>query len=261
MDYRNADGSLAEMCGNGIRVFLHVLRHRGAAGPGGVRGRRAGRHPRRPAAGRRDARTAATGSTWAPRGRSARARRRVAGRAFPGLGGVDGQPAPGLPHRRRRRHPGPDRAPGCRPGAVPRRASTSSWSTCSAERRGARTSGCGSTSAGVGETRSCGTGACAAAYAALAASGRTAGTVVGGRPRAAGCRCEVDAADDGAHRPGRRRLRRRPLRGVAPAEPQGCAAGSPSAASSVGGGVLAVPASGCRGRCPGRRRRRGCAAG
>jgi diaminopimelate epimerase len=31
---------------------------------------------------------------------------------------------------------------------------------------------------GVGETRSCGTGACAAAYAALEAGGRTAGTVV-----------------------------------------------------------------------------------
>jgi diaminopimelate epimerase len=30
---------------------------------------------------------------------------------------------------------------------------------------------------GVGETRSCGTGACAAAYAALAAGGRSAGTV------------------------------------------------------------------------------------
>ena len=29
----------------------------------------------------------------------------------------------------------------------------------------------------MGETRSCGTGACAAAYAALAAGGRTAGTV------------------------------------------------------------------------------------
>lgn len=25
MDYRNADGSIAEMCGNGIRVFAHVL--------------------------------------------------------------------------------------------------------------------------------------------------------------------------------------------------------------------------------------------
>ena len=26
MDYRNADGSLAEMCGNGIRVFVRYLR-------------------------------------------------------------------------------------------------------------------------------------------------------------------------------------------------------------------------------------------
>ncbi len=25
MDYRNADGSLSEMCGNGVRVFVHFL--------------------------------------------------------------------------------------------------------------------------------------------------------------------------------------------------------------------------------------------
>ena len=29
MDYRNADGSLAQMCGNGVRVFAHYLRARG----------------------------------------------------------------------------------------------------------------------------------------------------------------------------------------------------------------------------------------
>ncbi|UNX55953.1 diaminopimelate epimerase [Georgenia sp. TF02-10] len=29
MDYRNADGSVAEMCGNGIRVFVHYLREQG----------------------------------------------------------------------------------------------------------------------------------------------------------------------------------------------------------------------------------------
>lgn len=29
MDYRNADGSLAEMCGNGVRVLVHHLRERG----------------------------------------------------------------------------------------------------------------------------------------------------------------------------------------------------------------------------------------
>lgn len=31
MDYRNADGSVAEMCGNGVRAFAHFLRHEGLA--------------------------------------------------------------------------------------------------------------------------------------------------------------------------------------------------------------------------------------
>src|SRR5690606_3488837 len=31
MDYRNADGSVAEMCGNGIRVFAHYLVRAGLA--------------------------------------------------------------------------------------------------------------------------------------------------------------------------------------------------------------------------------------
>ncbi|MTD16543.1 diaminopimelate epimerase [Nakamurella sp. YIM 132087] len=34
MDYRNADGSLAEMCGNGARVFARYLVHRGWEAPG-----------------------------------------------------------------------------------------------------------------------------------------------------------------------------------------------------------------------------------
>ena len=29
MDYRNADGSIAEMCGNGVRVFAHWVTSRG----------------------------------------------------------------------------------------------------------------------------------------------------------------------------------------------------------------------------------------
>ena len=29
MDYRNADGSVAEMCGNGVRVYATYLAHRG----------------------------------------------------------------------------------------------------------------------------------------------------------------------------------------------------------------------------------------
>ncbi|TDC51828.1 diaminopimelate epimerase [Actinomadura sp. KC345] len=34
MDYRNADGSIAEMCGNGIRVFARFLVEAGLAAPG-----------------------------------------------------------------------------------------------------------------------------------------------------------------------------------------------------------------------------------
>ncbi|WP_312809111.1 diaminopimelate epimerase [Corynebacterium variabile] len=44
MDYRNADGSLAEMCGNGVRVFGHVLHDLGLLeGNHAVIGTRAGR--------------------------------------------------------------------------------------------------------------------------------------------------------------------------------------------------------------------------
>ncbi|GAA3376482.1 diaminopimelate epimerase [Streptomyces sannanensis] len=34
MDYRNGDGSVAEMCGNGVRVFAHYLQHAGLVGAG-----------------------------------------------------------------------------------------------------------------------------------------------------------------------------------------------------------------------------------
>ena len=34
MDYRNADGSVAEMCGNGVRVFARYLVEAGLAAPG-----------------------------------------------------------------------------------------------------------------------------------------------------------------------------------------------------------------------------------
>ena len=37
MDYRNADGSVAEMCGNGIRVFARYLVTAGFAKPGSLR--------------------------------------------------------------------------------------------------------------------------------------------------------------------------------------------------------------------------------
>ena len=37
MDYRNADGSIAEMCGNGVRVYARYLVTSGLAGPGHLR--------------------------------------------------------------------------------------------------------------------------------------------------------------------------------------------------------------------------------
>lgn len=36
MDYRNGDGSIAEMCGNGVRVFARYLQHAGYVGEGDV---------------------------------------------------------------------------------------------------------------------------------------------------------------------------------------------------------------------------------
>jgi len=36
MDYRNADGSVAEMCGNGVRVFVRYLERAGLAEPGDI---------------------------------------------------------------------------------------------------------------------------------------------------------------------------------------------------------------------------------
>ncbi|GAA2330662.1 diaminopimelate epimerase [Streptomyces kunmingensis] len=36
MDYRNGDGSIAEMCGNGVRVFARYLQHAGHVGEGDV---------------------------------------------------------------------------------------------------------------------------------------------------------------------------------------------------------------------------------
>lgn len=37
MDYRNADGSLAEMCGNGVRVYARYLVNEGLVAPGAIR--------------------------------------------------------------------------------------------------------------------------------------------------------------------------------------------------------------------------------
>lgn len=183
MDYRNADGSIAEMCGNGVRVFVAFLRHRGLVElPDGgtvVVATRAGAHTVR----REGEEYAVDLGPWAfPGGRDAvaagyDARVAVAGLADvrPGLrvtlpnphtvvalGGPDELAAADLSRAPRVDPPPPDGTnlelvvplgerdvAGERTGVVRMRVH---------ER-------------GVGETRSCGTGACAAALAVRAWAG------------------------------------------------------------------------------------------
>jgi len=173
MDHRNADGSHAEMCGNGIRLFLHVLvteglLDRAACEDGVLVGTRGG--PRRVGA-------TPDGAYWVDMGPA---------RPFgEGTAGVDGREFPGLAVSMGNPHlaclTGVDLdaldltvAPTFDAALFPEGVNVELITVIDPgahirlrvhER-------------GVGETRSCGTGACAAAYAALVAEGRTEGTVV-----------------------------------------------------------------------------------
>ena len=93
MDYWNADGSLAEMCGNGVRVFARYLRRGRAGRPG--RGGAAGGHP-----GRGGARAWSSGDDDRRRDAPPRvygaATATVGGLTLPGTAVDVRQPAPGL---------------------------------------------------------------------------------------------------------------------------------------------------------------------
>jgi diaminopimelate epimerase len=170
MDYRNADGSLAEMCGNGVRVFARYLADRGwADGTGFPLGTRGGVRSVRLAG-------AEISVDMGPArvGRASAAL--VGGRKFPGLAVDVGNPhlacvtdepiealdlalapehdAALFPHGVNVEFVSPVRRNGSGP-AVRMRVH---------ER-------------GVGETRSCGTGTVAAVVAALRAAGVDTGTV------------------------------------------------------------------------------------
>jgi diaminopimelate epimerase len=173
MDHRNADGSHAEMCGNGIRLFLHVLVSEGlldraSCESGVLVGTRGG--PRRVGA-------TADDGYWVDMGPA---------RPFgSGEAGLSGQVFPGLavsmgnPHLACLTDVDIDaldlsRAPTFDAALFPDGVNVEVITVIDpgahirlrvSER-------------GVGETRSCGTGACAAAYAALAAEGRSDGTVI-----------------------------------------------------------------------------------
>ncbi|RZU32607.1 diaminopimelate epimerase [Blastococcus saxobsidens] len=173
MDHRNADGSHAEMCGNGIRLFLHALISEGlveraACEQGLLVGTRGG--PRRVGA-------APDGGYWVDMGPArafGRGTAQLGGRSFPGIA-----VSMGNPHLAALTDVDLDSLdlttpPRFDPQLFPDGVNVELVNVLEPaahvrlrvfER-------------GVGETRSCGTGACAVAYAALVAEGRTEGTVV-----------------------------------------------------------------------------------
>ena len=165
MDYRNADGSLAEMCGNGIRVFARYLaRHGLVTGPEFTVATRSG--PRRVRLGANGDVTVEMGSVAVLGPGSAV----IGGRAYPGLRISVGNPhlaclvdAPlaGLDL---------SRAPHLDPGEFPEGGNVELVRVTGPASVALRVHERGS-----GETRSCGTGAVAAAAAAAATAAPEAG--------------------------------------------------------------------------------------
>ena len=173
MDHRNADGSHAEMCGNGIRLFLHVLVSEGlldraTCESGVLVGTRGG--PRRVGA-------TPDGGYWVDMGPArpfGAGTADLSGQAFAGLAVSMGNPhlacltdvaVETLDLTAR-----PTSTPALFPDGV-------NVELVNVLEPGAHVR-LRVFERGVGETRSCGTGACAAAYAALAAEGRAEGTVL-----------------------------------------------------------------------------------
>ena len=180
MDHRNADGSYAEMCGNGIRLFLHVLLvegllERSVCETGVVVGTRGG--PRRVGA-------TPDGRYWVDMGPArpfGQGTASVGGRDFPGRA-----VSMGNPHLACLTDVPVDsldlsRPPGVDAGLFPDGVNVE---LVNVVEPGAHVR-LRVHERGVGETASCGTGACAAAWAALAAEGiaeeAVAVDVAGGR--------------------------------------------------------------------------------
>ncbi|SDH10971.1 diaminopimelate epimerase [Klenkia brasiliensis] len=178
MDHRNADGSYAEMCGNGIRLYLHVLLAEGLlsaeeARAGVLVGTRGG--PRRVGA--------AADGYWVDMGPArplGRGEAQVEGRSYPGTGVSMGNPHLVCLTDEAVESFDLTRAPAVDPALFPEGVNVELVNVLSAEEGPAGTTAhvrLRVSERGVGETRSCGTGACAAAWAALDAGGRHAGTV------------------------------------------------------------------------------------
>ncbi len=184
MDYRNADGSVSEMCGNGVRVL------RAATWSATRASTPRGRSPVATRAGTKVLTFEPGGQVTVDMGRarcSARPR-------WPSPGHRSGRPRhrPGQPARRRVRRPPRRRPAALRRAARARRADLfpTGVNVEFVARRGPRHVAMRVHERGSGETRSCGTGACAVMVASGAwPTGSVAGCVVRRR------RARGDAAD------------------------------------------------------------------
>jgi len=177
MDHRNADGSHAEMCGNGIRLFLHVLvseglLDRGTCEAGVLVGTRGG--PRRVGA-------TPDGDYWVDMGPArpfGRGVAHVAAREFPGLAVSMGNPHLACLTRVPLDFFDLTTAPGVDLALFPAGVNVEVINVLPVPADADAHIRLRVHERGVGETRSCGTGACAAAFAALDDEGRTEGTVL-----------------------------------------------------------------------------------
>jgi diaminopimelate epimerase len=161
MDYRNADGSVAEMCGNGIRVFArYLVRHGLAAGPEFTVGTRSG--PRRIRMGADAGVTVEMGAVAVLGPGNAV----IGGETYPGLRVSVGNPHLACLVDVPLASFDLSRAPELDPGQFPGGGNVELVRVT-----GPRSVAMRVHERGSGETRSCGTGAVAAAAAAAAASG------------------------------------------------------------------------------------------
>nr|WP_034990276.1 diaminopimelate epimerase [Corynebacterium halotolerans] len=174
MDYRNADGSIAEMCGNGVRVFAHWIRSRGLVAVDRFTvGTRAGARP--VTVHSCDDHLARVSVDMGPAEVTGVSTARMGGLDFAGLGVDLGNPhlaavVPGLTRdglaALRLEQPVYDTE------FFPRGVNVEVLTELADGSVGMRVF-----ERGVGETLSCGTGTVAAARAALADAGRVDGTV------------------------------------------------------------------------------------
>jgi diaminopimelate epimerase len=166
MDYRNADGSLAEMCGNGARVFARYLLRAGLVKAGELAvATRAG--VRRMRIGERGEIAVAMGPAGLPNGPGESVTVTAAGRHWPARHIDMGNPH-AVAFVRDLAEAGPLLAP---PGVLPADAYPHGVNVEFVVDRGPRHLALRVHERGVAETRSCGTGACAAMIAAARRDG------------------------------------------------------------------------------------------